>query len=838
MEDLFRFKHGYYEQSNYSDNDLKIIDTYYPRAIMETFKDVNYNPKTDIAIDIRKAHTNILLNNEEPYMIFNKAKHNFTKFNVNDEIYPGLYLMNDFMFMDKIPISKQLSTAYQIRYLLANGMKKDNIEAYIRPYKIIDPTEFKKFVEYILELVGGNMDNPLFKSGINNFIGCEFGKRFYTKETVAVTNHYETFCELYHYYRMKDNTEFTTSQVGEYFYCRLAINKRENSDDFPIYIQIVNSCQTALLEIAKKAIMNGGDIIYAKTDCIGVRGLNNDFTQTEEFDKLYKVDKWAPLQYHTGNIRVNCEYTLNDNSFEWIDNDIDFSDDGKCLNLNEVKSKNCLVIGGPGFGKTNLLKQIYQSYKDGECIVFSANNKALAECKRFCENAYTFNRYNFIFHNNLAKTIKCVLIDEIYTAKTKWISYIANLQMKYPNVIFLAFGDVNQCKAIQSYINYDNSLFFASLFNNNRITLKYVEKTARYDNKLKQILDDLLSKGTIPNNSFKPINKKLDINICYFNNTVDRINTEKMGTSDYYNNYKVGHRIISEANDLSKGIIKNQTYEIVKLNPSNKHEALLLTQDEKHNYTQTVNKGLYINLFNFKPFFACTVFKIQGTTINEDFNIWDIERMNLNELNVAISRGHKISQIHMNNTNNLYSRYGESTECITFTPPAIDKYSVKIEDDKAYIAKNDDKNDNVLFIKYHDDSYEAMEKNKNQDKTIKQIAEEYKRMGYETYLNKNKFYDAPIKPNLKAQLGDYQKKMEDKIKIYDSGNKLRIRVVINGVKLEYAKLYRNLEKREEAMKFMNEKKQEIIKEHIELTDEKKEKGEPKEIIDDFFKVKF
>ncbi|MGZ7159914.1 MAG: hypothetical protein ACXVHR_05535 [Methanobacterium sp.] len=41
------------ERSDYSENDMKIIDFYYPRALMETYKNVSFNMITDLAIDIK-----------------------------------------------------------------------------------------------------------------------------------------------------------------------------------------------------------------------------------------------------------------------------------------------------------------------------------------------------------------------------------------------------------------------------------------------------------------------------------------------------------------------------------------------------------------------------------------------------------------------------------------------------------------------------------------------------------------------------------------------------------------------------------------------------------------
>ncbi|MGZ7118022.1 MAG: hypothetical protein ACXVHS_11375, partial [Methanobacterium sp.] len=68
-EMLFKQKFGYLQKSNHTENDRLIIDAFYPRVFNKCFKEVNYNFETDIAIDIKKCFTNILLNRTEPYLI-------------------------------------------------------------------------------------------------------------------------------------------------------------------------------------------------------------------------------------------------------------------------------------------------------------------------------------------------------------------------------------------------------------------------------------------------------------------------------------------------------------------------------------------------------------------------------------------------------------------------------------------------------------------------------------------------------------------------------------------------------------------------------------------------
>ena len=63
---------------------------------------------------------------------------------------------------------------------------------------------------------------------------------------------------------------------------------------------------------------------------------------------------------------------------------------------------------------------------------------------------------------------------------------------------------------------------------------------------------------------------------------------------------------------------KNQTFVIESVE---NNMAVLKGQDKNNQYNEIVNKGIPLDLVNFEPFFACTTFKLQGTTILINYNI-------------------------------------------------------------------------------------------------------------------------------------------------------------------------------------------------------------------------
>ncbi|MGZ7135907.1 MAG: hypothetical protein ACXVHY_08515 [Methanobacterium sp.] len=116
--------------------------------------------------------------------------------------------------------------------------------------------------------------------------------------------------------------------------------------------------------------------------------------------------------------------------------------------------------------------------------------------------------------------------------------------------------------------------------------------------------------------------------------------------------------------------IKNQTFIIESVE---NNMAVLKGQDKNNEYNEIVNEGKPLDLKKFEPFFACTVFKLQGTTILINYNIIDLQRMNLNEVYVAISRAKRLDQIHLNiSRENISTEYNDS-KIYKITSPNINE---------------------------------------------------------------------------------------------------------------------------------------------------------------------
>lgn len=182
-------------------------------------------------------------------------------------------------------------------------------------------------------------------------------------------------------------------------------------------------------------------------------------------------------------------------------------------------------------------------------------------------------------------------------------------------------------------------------------TLQYIEKSSRYDKQTHQILSTFLKHGKISSH-FENIDKKLYKNICYLNSTRRQVNED---CCKRFSEGKGRVRVDFTYSD------KKETYDICIGTPvlatcNLKDRCIYNTcefsvQDIKDNQFMIKDEWFALNEFehSFIPAYCVTVYKLQGCTIDEPYNIWDVEKMDKKQLYTALSRTTKHEYIHVNN---------------------------------------------------------------------------------------------------------------------------------------------------------------------------------------------
>ena len=223
------------------------------------------------------------------------------------------------------------------------------------------------------------------------------------------------------------------------------------------------------------------------------------------------------------------------------------------------------------------------------------------------------------------------------------------------------FGDPNQWEPVESgsQINYDylESKTIREMCPKVE-TLKYIEKSCRYDRQTHEMLKTFLKHGKI-STYFQPIDQKLYKNICYLNSTRIQVNTQccdqftkdKMyETVEFkYDNKKEVYRVCQNIPVLATTNIKDKSI-------FNTMEFMI--EEIKGNKFKVNNEWFDKKEFSesFIPSFCVTVYKYQGADIDEPYNIDDVNRMDKKQLYTALSRTTKLEYIKLNNKeiNNKY----------------------------------------------------------------------------------------------------------------------------------------------------------------------------------------
>ena len=149
----------------------------------------------------------------------------------------------------------------------------------------------------------------------------------------------------------------------------------------------------------------------------------------------------------------------------------------------------------------------------------------------------------------------------------------------------------------------------------------------------------------------KNIDENIEVNITKYNHTKDEINKKFMAGRSFYK----GLKIIGTKN-YNKIIFNSRFYYVVDF----KDDKVSVTEEEGGNpLTNNNDEAIYFPTNYFEPAFAVTCYRYQGSTIEGNYNIWDVDEMNFNELYTALSRGRKLSNVHFKYTDKYFKKVKE-----------------------------------------------------------------------------------------------------------------------------------------------------------------------------------
>lgn len=722
--DLLQLTVGNFKKSHYNFDVIKCIDENYPKALCKA-SNIALD-KVNVCVDIIRDYTSVLYYNEENYPVYDIFDY-FQEFNVNDDIDVGEYIIPKDVNLpfkmsnvEYVSLPAGLYGHHLISYLLEKQyINKKDISHVIKASYHLDNKTFKPFVKTAIDVLGSKSKNV-----INQTIG-NFNSKHIKQYYGCTTTSKDIVNGLYIQEIQEKKRDFKYFKLGEFYLCRSSTKKRVNSDNTSINRHVISGGIMNLIKSMEKYYIDGVNFISGyNTDSIFIRNKNNSIPIIN--DVVEEYPEGCELLNYIGKYMVKDNEKLR-NFRTSITKNINMND----YNSTYDNSNNKLFIGGGGCGKTHkLITHALESKKNNKNIaILSFTNKAVNVIKQRIEKINKITQVDDV-ENISVKTIcsyfgfgeiktvpdqnlDILYIDEYSMIPKKYIRIIYEY-VHENNIQIIMSGDSNQLCAIEKHnpINYVESYIYKSLFGNNIEELQYIEESGRYDNELHKTLQHLLSNGNI-NYKFKKINKNALVNICTTNETRKRVNTNVI------NKYIAKNKIIINKNNIIKFKYQGQyeTYPIFKgmriiatnklivpkiINNSeskeNKEYNVIFNQDKftikfiNHKYigivsdndNDTVIKICIKKFFHsFVPNYCTTIHRYQGDEINEPYNIFEIEKMTINDIYTCLSRATTINNIYIEDQPSLDYVFKKQTY---FTNLYIKPKKIKYAN--AFIYKN------------------------------------------------------------------------------------------------------------------------------------------------------
>ena len=844
---LFKQMFGYLPESTYNVHTREILDDYYPRALQWCTTDEDI-PDDVVNIDISKCYPDVVLNNESDIPIYDihnviepfKGKNDLNQLG---EFYIDETVLEN--FSSPIKIEAGFYTYNLVRYLVSElKMPMKQIRYKITTKRALKPDTFKGFIKYLFD----EFPEKEAKMLANSFIG-ELGRKYNkTNRGFTCTDKDTVDCVWTRAMKEERNVTVDTFPFGvlnNIYLIKEEICERIFSDNTSINRFVISQAILRLLQLigdchGKNSVLYGynTDGIFITNPKIQLKNKKDVKFKTKHIGEAFVTD--TQLVYFEKHYRENLDYE----------------------SYKIESGKGCIFTGAAGSGKTTKLCEMV--LKTENPIVLSFTNKAVENVKQRLKKmgfeddpnkiCHTFDSYFFEWKETDFSDLKkkTIFVDEFSMVSNKWMTKLYESFVKYNNTIYL-FGDPNQCEPVegmsQIQTDYLKSTTVKQMCPNIK-TLEYITTCSRYDDKTYKMLSTFLKHGTV-NHYLNPIGE-FNKNICYLNKTRISVNSQccdrfvqgkkHMTVNFKYNggteSYKIceGMPFIATTNIKEKEVFNMMEFKLLKMK-KDEWGVYFQLNDECGEWYSEIDFGN-----SFVPAFCVTVYKYQGSDINENYNIYDVDRMDIKQLYTALSRTTKLDFIHLN-FNKLNTKYKPKEEVLFETCNVIQNtfqngkiYKVTFNDKKIYIGSTC--NDlNTRFEQHMKDEKSQVFMNKNKNPQIKLIVNapcfdkktlEKIENGYITYyaerygdnlinirgnpIKKAKKIEYKVEVENEKQLRERIAKLDEKINIKDNveGKFWFYDVVINGKRYKTMARYKE-EAKEIALENISNKKNDLIK---------------------------
>lgn len=648
---LFKMMNGYIPESSFNNKTREILDRFYPRALQWcSFGDI---PEGLVNIDISKQFPSILINNSVnfPHYTMHEVfeKFNGTECELDNN---GEFLIDEFMiqkFGRKIPIESDVYHISLIKYLIDElGMPLSNIKYKLIAKHEIEADTFKKFMLCLFN----NFPEAHAKKLANSFIG-DLGRKYDKTDYGFSCTELQT-CQDVWTQALADDKNIMINKFDDMYLVREQKIERILSDHTSINRFVISCSILQCLQCLNANWTPQSEVFSINTD---------GFFMT---NPKHRYRNKADVNFTVKNI--GKAFITNSKADHFVKR---YRDKFDINDFKDVISKTGeIYFGMPGCGKSwRLCKLIYEN-RD-KCIVLSHTNRAVSNIKNILQanHKLTLEEVNKIchtfesfFYDNVRGIDdlkdKIVYVDEYTMTPNRYMTSLYQAFTKHDITVIMS-GDNNQCDPINKngllHYDYFNDSISVSEMCPRIAEMKYIEGSTRYDKETKTILDNFLKYKNL-RHKFKPFGEYYK-NICYTNKTRRRVTAEccakfvqEKDSHDvnflYDSNIEkynvcVCMPVIATTNKKKYEMYNMMDFEIEHINKDS--NGVLIFSVNKQQFSIHEFKK------SFLPNFCNTIYKYQGSTINEPYNIWDTEKMDDKEMYTSLSRTTKLEYIHLNN---------------------------------------------------------------------------------------------------------------------------------------------------------------------------------------------
>ena len=494
-------------KSNLSNKVFETLDKYkigpYCAVTTTDPKDL-FEDDISFGFDICKSYSSVLLNNDTVYPIFQQFDE-VKLYNPKQELLAGEYYINkQIKLCDGTMVYPQGFYPLNFtKYLLEKEIiTKKNITHCIIAKQFLKADQFKEFVKHIYTTYEASEAKQL----VNNFIG-DLGTKYIKSDKGCITSSFEIACALL-FQEKNNNNDIVIDQHNGLNFVRIKTKTPKYNTGLPLHRHIICGGIINLANLYYKIKTPQNMVVAFNTDSLMLKGTTpQDFTTTDSSSKnilqsigSIRKEDWKIKGRHHDTFEDNDPYIHK--KVEW--NKQTEGDDFKlfCDTIN--KQSSAVIIGGPGCGKTEVIKSIRNPETD---LILTFTNKAAENIISRCgddKNICTFDTF-FNDHLNYEQKIEKIskyerIITDEYSMSPVHMMNLLNQIKQQLNKKLLFFGDSNQCLAVDTnniIYDYITTSTFSNMCDNNLFECTYKEQYSRYDKPLKEVLDTLLSTGKL-----------------------------------------------------------------------------------------------------------------------------------------------------------------------------------------------------------------------------------------------------------------------------------------------------------------------------------------------------